>query len=131
MQSSPNPFKSALQGGRPLIGVWSMSNSTNAVEALGHSGFDWLLLDGEHAPQELADAMSHLRALAASPTMPIVRLATNDAILFKRHLDAGVTTLMVPYVQNAAEARSAVQAMYYPPAGQRGVAVMHRASRFG
>lgn len=131
MQSSPNPFKSALQGGRPLIGVWSMSNSTNAVEALGHSGYDWLLLDGEHSPQELADAMNHLRALAASPTMPIVRVATNDAILFKRYLDAGVTTLMVPYVQNPAEARAAVQAMYYPPAGQRGVAVMHRASRFG
>lgn len=131
MQSSRNPFKSAIQGGRPLVGVWSMSNSTNAVEALAHSGYDWLLLDGEHSPQELADVMNHLRALAASTTMPIVRIATNDPILFKRYLDAGVTTVMVPYVQSAAEARAAVQAMYYPPAGQRGVAVMHRASRFG
>lgn len=131
MQSSPNPFKSAIHGSRPLVGVWSMSNSSNVVEALGHSGYDWLLLDGEHSPQELADAMNHLRALAASPTMPIVRVATNDAILFKRYLDAGVATVMVPYVQSAAEARAAVQAMYYPPAGQRGVAVMHRASRFG
>ncbi|HWI82275.1 HpcH/HpaI aldolase/citrate lyase family protein [Ramlibacter sp.] len=131
MQSSRNPFKSAIRGGRPLVGVWSMSNSTNAVEALAHSGYDWLLLDGEHSPQELADVMNHLRALAASTTMPIVRIATNDPILFKRYLDAGVTTVMVPYVQSAAEARAAVQAMYYPPAGQRGVAVMHRASRFG
>jgi 4-hydroxy-2-oxoheptanedioate aldolase len=131
MQSLPNPFKSALRGSRPLVGVWSMSNSTNAIEALGHSGYDWLLLDGEHSPQELADAMNHLRALAASPTMPIVRLATNDATLFKRYLDAGVTTVMVPYVQDVAQARAAVQGMYYPPMGQRGVAVMHRASRFG
>lgn len=131
MQAPHNPFKAAIQGPRPLLGVWSMLNSTTAVEAVGHSGYDWMLLDGEHSPQELHDAMSHLRALASTATMPIVRLANNDPVLFKRYLDAGMTTVMVPYVQSAAEAQSAVDAIYYPPAGKRGVAVMHRASRYG
>lgn len=126
-----NAFKDALSGPRPLVGIWSMLNSTTAVEAVGGAGFDWMLLDGEHSPLELADAIDHLRALAACGTAPIVRLPDNDPILFKRFLDAGVTTVMLPQVQSAAEARAAVQAMHYPPLGARGVALMHRASRYG
>lgn len=107
-----------------------MLNSTNAVEALGDSGYDWILLDGEHSPLELADAIAQLRALAPSKAIPIVRLPDNDPILLKRFLDAGATTIMLPYVQNAEEAEAAVKAMHYPPFGQRGVALMHRASRY-
>jgi 2-keto-3-deoxy-L-rhamnonate aldolase RhmA len=126
-----NPFRQALATGRPLIGIWSMLNSTNAVEGIAWSGFDWLLIDGEHSPVTLADAMAHMRVLAATPTLPIVRLVWNDPVLLKQYLDAGAATIMLPYVQTAAEAEAAVLAMRYPPRGQRGVAAMHRASRYG
>ena len=131
MQAPGNPFKTALTGPRPLIGVWAMLNSSTAVEALSASGFDWMLLDGEHSPMELQDAVSHMRALVGSSTMPIVRLPSHDPILLKRFLDAGATTIMLPQVQSAAEAKAAVSAMLYPPHGARGIAVMHRASRYG
>lgn len=126
----PNAFRTALAQGRPLVGIWSMLNSVDGSEALGWSGYDWLLIDGEHAPVSLHDAMAHCRALAATPTIPIVRLLWNDPLLLKAHLDAGITTLMLPYVQSAAEARNAVAMMHYPPAGLRGIAAMHRASRY-
>lgn len=131
MQAPSNPFKIALGGTRPLIGVWSMLNSSTAVEALSGSGFDWILLDGEHSPMELQDAVNHMRVLAGGSTMPIVRLPSHDPILLKRFLDAGATTIMLPQVQSAAEAKAAVNAMLYPPQGARGIAVMHRASRYG
>lgn len=131
MPPSTNSFKAALTSPRPLIGVWSMLNSATAVEALSGSGFDWILLDGEHSPLELKDAIDHLRALHGGTLLPIVRLPTNDPILFKRFLDAGATTIMLPQVQNDAEAKAAVEAMRYAPQGTRGVALMHRASRYG
>lgn len=134
MDSGPatsNPFRTMVSAGRPMIGVWSMLNSTNVVEGLGWSGFDWLLIDGEHSPVTLADAMAHMRALAATDTIPVVRLVWNDPILIKRYVDAGASTLMLPYVQNAEEAARAVRAMRYPPQGERGVAALHRASRYG
>ena len=126
-----NPFKALLGGGRPLVGIWSMLNSTNAVEGLSSSGFDWILLDGEHTPMSLADMISHLRALKGSPLVPIVRIVWNDLALMKQHLDAGATTLMLPYIQTADEAEQAARSMRYPPRGVRGVAVIHRASRYG
>jgi 4-hydroxy-2-oxoheptanedioate aldolase len=128
MHPVANPFKNALTGPRPLIGVWSMFNSSTSVEALSGSGFDWILLDGEHSPMELQDAVNHLRVLSGGSTLPIVRLPSHDPILLKRFLDAGVTTIMLPQVQSAAEARAAVAAMLYPPQGVRGIAAMHRAS---
>jgi 2-keto-3-deoxy-L-rhamnonate aldolase RhmA len=126
-----NPFRAALSQRRPLVGIWSMLNSSNAIEGLGWSGFDWLLIDGEHSPLSLDDALNHLRILAGTPTIPIVRLVWNDKILLKQYLDAGAQTLMLPYVQSASEAAAAVAAMRYPPRGQRGVAGLHRASRYG
>ncbi len=126
-----NPFRDALQAGRPLVGIWSMLNSANAVEGLGWAGYDWLLIDGEHAPVSVADALMHLRILAATPTVPIVRLPWNDPVLLKQFLDIGTQTIMLPYVQSAEEARRAVAAIHYPPRGTRGVAAMHRASRYG
>ncbi len=126
-----NPFRAALNTGRPLIGIWSMLNSANAVEGLGWAGYDWLLIDGEHAPISLADTMTHLRILEATPTIPIVRLPWNDRTMLKQFLDAGATTIMLPYIQSAEEATAAVDAMLYPPHGHRGVAAIHRASRYG
>lgn len=116
--------------GRPLLGIWSMLNSTNVTEGLAWSGFDWLLIDGEHAAIELPQVIHHLRILDSTPTASIVRLAWNDPLLIKRHLDAGVTSFMLPFVQSADEAKSAVNQMRYPPRGERGMALMHRASRY-
>jgi 4-hydroxy-2-oxoheptanedioate aldolase len=127
----PNAFRAALKGGRPLIGIWSMLNSVNATEALGWSGFDWLLVDGEHTPVSLHDAIAHSRAIAATPTVPIFRVVWNDRILLKQHLDAGLSTLMIPYVQNVEEARAAVDFVRYPPQGSRGIAAIQRGSRYG
>jgi 4-hydroxy-2-oxoheptanedioate aldolase len=126
-----NAFRSLLQRRRPVIGIWSMLNSTNAVEGLAYAGFDWILIDGEHSPVSLHDAIGHLRVLEGTPTVPIVRLVWNDKVLLKQYLDAGATTIMLPYVETAEEAAAAVAAMRYPPRGRRGVAVMHRASRYG
>src|SRR5260370_40415965 len=126
-----NAFRGALKGGRPLIGIWSMLNSVNATEALGWSGFDWLLVDGEHTPVSLQDAIAHSRAIAATPTVPIFRVVWNDRILLKQHLDAGLSTLMIPYVQNAEEARIAVDFVRYPPQVSRGVGPIPRGSRHG
>lgn len=126
-----NPFRTALSAGRPLVGFWTMLNSSDALEGLGLCGFDWILIDGEHTPLTVQDAVAHLRALATSPTVPIVRLPWNDAVLMKQYLDAGVTTVMLPYVQSAQEAQAAASSMRYPPRGTRGVAGMTRASRYG
>jgi 4-hydroxy-2-oxoheptanedioate aldolase len=126
-----NPFRARQGGERPLIGIWSMLNCTSAVEGLSAAGFDWILLDGEHAPMSLADAVAHLRAVECTSCIPIVRLVWNDPILMKQYLDVGATTIMLPYIQTAAEAKAAVQAMRYPPRGTRGVALLQRASRYG
>ena len=126
-----NPFRRALSHGRPLPGLWSMLNSSDAIEGLGWAGFDWILIDGEHAPVSLNHTVNHLRAISATPTVPIVRVPTNDTVLLKQYLDIGAQTLMVPFVQSADEARAAVRAIHYPKDGIRGFAAMHRASRYG
>ncbi|WDR05229.1 aldolase/citrate lyase family protein [Devosia rhodophyticola] len=126
-----NPMRLALQEQRAKVGIWTQLNSTNAIEGLVWAGFDWLLIDCEHAPIELNDVISHLRVVDPSPTIPIVRLTLNDELLLKRHLDAGVRSFMLPFVQTAEEAKAAVNAMHYPPRGQRGMAGMHRANRYG
>ena len=125
-----NPFRQATGLGRPLVGIWSMLNCSHAIEGLAYSGFDWILLDGEHAPLTVSDAMSHLRTLDGKAIAPIVRLPWNDSVLLKQYLDAGARTIMLPMVQNGQEAANAVAAMRYPPHGHRGVALMHRASRY-
>lgn len=127
-----NPFREMLKSrSRPTIGAWCMLNSFNAVEGMAWAGFDWLTIDGEHSPVEIDDMMHHMRIIDASPAEGIVRLLWNDPLLIKRHLDSGAATLMLPFVQNAAEARAAVEQMHYPPRGSRGIAAVHRASRFG
>ncbi len=126
-----NPFKEALRQKRPLIGFWSSLCSNLSVDILAGAGFDWLLLDMEHAPNELPLLVTQLQAMTGSTAAPVVRPAWNDLVLIKRILDAGAQNLLVPYVQTAEEAGAAVAAMRYPPQGARGVATAHRANRFG
>jgi len=126
-----NRFKHAIAAGRLQIGLWCSLCSNIAVDVLRDAGFDWLLLDTEHSPNEIPDLLSQLQACEGGTATPIIRPAWNDTVLIKRCLDIGAQTLLVPYVQNAEEARRAVQAVRYPPQGVRGVSVAARASRFG
>jgi 4-hydroxy-2-oxoheptanedioate aldolase len=126
-----NPFKRALAQGRPQIGLWCTLSSHLAVEVVAGSGFDWLLLDTEHSPNEIDMVLSQLQAAAAYPTHAVVRPAWNDMVTIKRLLDIGAQSLLIPYVQDAEEARQAVAYTRYPPEGKRGVAGGTRASRFG
>ncbi len=126
-----NRFKHAIAAGDLQIGLWCSLCSNIAVDVVRDSGFDWLLIDTEHSPNEIPDVLSQLQACEGGGATPIVRPAWNDIVIIKRCLDIGVQTLLVPYVQNPAEAKRAVEAVRYPTSGLRGVAVASRASRYG
>jgi 4-hydroxy-2-oxoheptanedioate aldolase len=131
MELPRNPFKHTIAEGRQQIGLWCTLPSSFTAEALAGCGYDWLLIDTEHSPGDPLTVLEQLQALAPYPTHAAVRPASNDAVLIKRLLDCGAQTLLIPYVQNAEEARAAVAAMRYPPAGIRGFAGITRATRFG
>jgi 4-hydroxy-2-oxoheptanedioate aldolase len=131
MELPLNQFKRGMKAGKAQIGLWSSLSSHYSVEVIAGSGFDWLLLDTEHSPNDLENVVTQLQAASAYPTTAIVRPAWNDMVLIKRFLDAGVQTLLIPYVQTAEEAAAAVSYMRYPLRGVRGVAGTTRATRFG
>jgi 4-hydroxy-2-oxoheptanedioate aldolase len=126
-----NAFKHALAEGRQQIGLWCTLSHHYGLEAVAGAGFDWLLLDTEHSPNDLESLVAQLQAVAPYPVTPIVRVPWNDTVNIKRVLDIGAQSLLVPYVQNVEEARRAVAATRYPPEGVRGVAGTTRATRFG
>lgn len=130
-QIKQNKFKRAIAAGKPQIGLWCSLCSNLGAEIIGGSGFDWILIDMEHAPTELPTVISLLQTLECSTASAIVRPPWNDTVVIKRVLDAGAQSLLVPFVQTADEARAAVAATRYPPNGVRGVAVTHRANQFG
>jgi 4-hydroxy-2-oxoheptanedioate aldolase len=126
-----NAFKQALREGKLQIGLWSSLCSNIAAELISESGFDWILLDTEHSPNEIPDLLSQLHAVQRGTATPIVRPSWNDTVMVKRILDIGAQALLFPYVQSPEEARRAVAATRYPPQGVRGVTVVGRASRYG
>jgi 4-hydroxy-2-oxoheptanedioate aldolase len=128
---TPNKFKQAVLARRPQIGLWCSLASNIVGELIAGSGFDWILIDTEHAPNEVPIVLSQLQAVVGGTAEPVVRPAWNDTVLIKRLLDIGAQNLLVPYVQTPEEARAAVAATRYPPHGARGVAGTHRASKFG
>ena len=131
MDLPQNGFKRALKAGKAQIGLWSSLSSNYTVEAIAGAGFDWILLDCEHSPNDLESLLTQLQAAPPYPSHPVVRVPWNDMVNIKRVLDIGAQSLLIPYVQNADEARQAVAHTRYPPAGVRGVAGTTRASRFG
>lgn len=126
-----NRFKKAIANQQDQIGFWCSLASNISVEILAGSGFDWLLLDTEHSPNELPQVFNQLQAMMENETHPIVRPAWNDMVLIKRFLDAGVQTLLIPTIQTKEEAEAAVAYTRYPPNGVRGFASGSRSSRFG
>lgn len=126
-----NHFKAALAAKQPQIGLWVGLCNANAAEALATTGYDWLLLDGEHAPNDPASVLEQLRAVAPYPVHPVVRPVIGDVALIKQYLDVGAQTLLVPMVDTAEQAETMVKAMRYAPAGIRGMgAALARASRY-
>ena len=131
MELPVNTFKRALKAGQRQIGLWATLANHYAIEVVAGAGFDWLLIDTEHSPNELDTVLSQLQAVAPYPTHPVVRVPWNDMVTIKRYLDIGSQTLLIPYVQNEDEARRAVAHTRYPLDGVRGVAGTTRANRFG
>ncbi len=131
MELPVNRFKQALREGRAQIGLWSHLCSPISIEILAHCGYDWLLIDMEHSPNDLQQVLSQLQAMTGSSATPIVRPPWNDMVTFKRLLDIGAQSLLVPYVQTEDEARQAVAYTRYPPMGVRGYAGAPRASHYG
>lgn len=131
MDIMTNHFKRALQQKRRQIGLWLGLGSSYSAELLAGTGFDWLLIDGEHAPNTVPDVLAQLQAIAPYASHPVVRPAWNDPVLIKQLLDIGAQTLLIPMIQNAEQARLAVSATRYPPQGIRGVgSALARASRW-
>lgn len=116
-----NPFKQALERGDRQIGLWLALADPYCAELCASAGFDWLVLDGEHAPNDLRSLLAALQAIAAYGSHPVVRLPHGDTVLIKQVLELGATTLLVPMVESAEQARQLVRAMRYPPHGVRGV----------
>lgn len=131
MPAPVNPFKAALKAGKPQIGFWLALANAYTAEIAGGAGFDWLLLDGEHAPNDIPLLTAQLQALSASPSHPVVRLPIGESWMIKQVLDIGAQTILVPMVESAKQAHAMVKAILYPPHGVRGVgAALARASRF-
>lgn len=126
-----NPFRRDLRAGKRLIGCWSQLASPITAEILGLAGFDWLLFDGEHAPNDVGTFIPQLMALKGSRSAAVVRPPANDPIVIKRLLDIGFYNFLIPLVNSVDDARRAVASTRYPPTGIRGVAASHRSNMFG
>lgn len=131
MPAPINKFKQRMQNGDMLFGCWLSLADIGAAEIMGTMGFDWVLVDGEHSPNDIRSMRQQLIALQSSDSDVIVRVPVGDSTLIKRVLDIGAQTILVPMVESAEQARELVRAIHYPPNGMRGVgAAATRASNF-
>jgi 4-hydroxy-2-oxoheptanedioate aldolase len=126
-----NAFKQALAQGERQLGLWSGLANPIAAEIIAGAGFDWIVIDGEHAPNDISTLVPQLQAMRGGTAEPVFRVPWNEPVIIKRALDVGARTLLIPFVQNAEEAKRAVAATRYPPLGIRGVAVGPRAIDYG
>ncbi|MFN4099251.1 MAG: aldolase/citrate lyase family protein [Pararhodobacter sp.] len=131
MEIAKNAFKAALAAGETQIGCWLGLADGYAAEIAGEAGFDWLLIDGEHAPNDIRSMREQLAALGRSASHPVIRLPAGEVWMVKQALDIGAQTILVPMVESGEQAALLARAMRYPPGGLRGVgASLARASRF-
>jgi len=131
MKTPHNPFKQALRRQQAQYGFWLGLCSPVTAEVCGQCGYDWLLIDGEHAPNGIQDLYAQLLAIGNTPSHPVVRLVEGDTALIKQALDIGAQSLLIPMIESAAEARQMVAATRYPPKGVRGVGTaLARAARW-
>src|SRR5579859_4819444 len=126
-----NRFKRALAEGKPQFGLWAALADAYVTELLATAGFDWLLIDNEHAPNDVRSTLAQLQAVAAYASHPVVRPVRSDSALIKQLLDIGAQTMLLPMIDTAEQAADAVAATRYPPQGIRGVgSALARASRW-
>jgi 4-hydroxy-2-oxoheptanedioate aldolase len=131
MPAPINTFKKALNAGETVFGCWLGLADTFSAELMGTAGFDWLVVDGEHAPNDLRSILAQLQVLEASASHPVVRVPIGETYILKQILDAGAQTVLVPMVDSADQARQLVRDVNYPPHGDRGVGyALTRASAF-
>lgn len=131
MPAKPNPFKKALAAGETQFGCWLGLANTVSTEVVGTAGFDWLVIDGEHGPNDLRSILAQLQVLEASDSHAVVRVPVGETWILKQVLDAGAQTVLVPMVESADQARQLVRDVTYPPNGDRGVGfALARASRY-
>ncbi|MBA8853464.1 4-hydroxy-2-oxoheptanedioate aldolase [Ochrobactrum intermedium] len=131
MPAPVNPFKRTLSEGRLQIGLWLALANAYTAEVCAGAGYDWLLIDGEHAPNDLPLLLAQLQAIEKSPSHPVVRVPIGETWMIKQMLDIGAQTILVPMVESRQQAEALVKAIRYPPHGVRGVgAALARASAF-
>jgi 4-hydroxy-2-oxoheptanedioate aldolase len=130
MQLPVNHFKHAIRSGRTQFGLWVALANPVAAEICAASGYDWLVLDAEHGPNDVLTILGQLQAVAPYRAQPVVRPPHADAALIKRYLDVGAQTLLVPMIDTPEQAAALVSASRYPPEGIRGIASMTRAARW-
>jgi 4-hydroxy-2-oxoheptanedioate aldolase len=131
MSLPQNTFKRALAEGKPQFGLWAALADAYVTELLATAGFDWLLIDNEHAPNDIRSTLAQLQAVAAYASHPVVRPVRSDSALIKQLLDIGAQTLLLPMIDTQDQAAEAVAATRYPPQGIRGVgSALARASRW-
>ncbi|MFN8526659.1 MAG: aldolase/citrate lyase family protein [Chloroflexota bacterium] len=114
-----NPVRRLLEAGKPALGASISSASPLAAETMGHLGFDWVMIDLQHGENNLGNLSQMLTAVSATPAVPWVRVVSNDGPMIQRALDLGAFGIVVPLINNAAEAAAAVRATRYPPEGDR------------
>jgi len=132
MEFPENPFKRRLLAGETQYGLWLGLSEAISAEICAGAGFDWLLIDAEHGPNDLRTILTQLQSVAPYRSLPVVRPSQGDHVLIKQLLETGVQTLLIPMVESAAQAEDLVRAMTYPPRGIRGVgSMLARASRWG
>ena len=131
MSIPANTFKQKLRQGEAQIGLWVASGDPTVAEICSHTGFDWLVIDGEHGPNGLRDVLAQLRAVGDTRSHAVVRVKDDDRAGIKQMLDIGAQTLLVPMIESAEQARAAVTSVTYPPNGKRGIgAALARASGY-
>jgi len=126
-----NKFLKSVRSGEQQIGLWISLSSAFAAEVVAPSGFDWVMIDMEHSPNDYFSIMGQLQVFAATETVPIVRPEWNNPVVVKRLLDLGVPGLLFPMINTVEDARKAVASTQYPPKGNRGVSKSTRATKFG
>jgi 4-hydroxy-2-oxoheptanedioate aldolase len=131
MNLEQNPFTQNIAKGEKQVGIWVSLSSPFSAELIAHAGYDWALVDMEHAPNDYFSVLGQLQAFASSKTTAIVRPEWNDPVVVKRLLDLGAQGLLFPMIQNVEEAKKAVASTRYPPHGNRGVSAATRATKFG
>lgn len=126
-----NPFKRALKSGEMQFGCWLGLADTFSAEMMGQAGFDWLVIDGEHGPNDLRSILSQLQVIDGTDAHAVVRVPVGETYMLKQVLDAGAQTVLVPMVESADQAQQLVRDVTYPPHGDRGVGyALTRAARF-